>query len=193
MKSIILTIFLFSLTVLSAQDYYYPENNNDNWESLSFQELGWCEDALDDLLIELDNNETKAFIVLKSGKIVIEEYLDDFKQDSSWIWFSAGKSLTSFLMGLAQEQGGLDINDPSKNYLGEGWSSLNNEQESKVLLRHHMCMTTGLDYTAANPFCTDRECLTHLNDAGSHWYYHISQYSLLRKSSKYKTREVQNL
>ncbi len=115
MKSIIL-LLLFSLNVLNAQDYYYPENNSVNWEGMSFQELGWCEDALDDLLGELDDNDTKAFIVLKSGKIVIEEYLDGFKQDSSWIWFSAGKSLSSFLIGLAQEQGNLDINDPSKNY-----------------------------------------------------------------------------
>ena len=181
MKSIIYPI-LFCLSSLAAQDQlYFPPNNSDEWEKQSIEDVGWCEEATAALFDMLEENDTKAFLALKDGKIVIEKYFDGFHQDSSWVWFSAGKSLTAFLVGLAQEQGDLNIDDSSQNYLGTGWSSLNDEQEREITVRHHLTMTTGLDYTVDDPFCTDPECLEYLNEPGDHWYYHNAPYSLVRR------------
>ena len=182
MKYILIAAALLVTNQLSSQhDYYFPPNNSDEWETADFESFNFCNDRRDELMQELEDNETKAFLMLKSGRIVIEEYFDGFHRDSSWIWFSAGKSLSAFLLGLAQEDGHLNIEEPSKNYLGDSWSNLSPEQEEAVLIRHHMSMTTGLDYTVSDPFCTDMECLDYLNEPGTHWFYHNAPYSLLRQ------------
>jgi CubicO group peptidase (beta-lactamase class C family) len=179
-KIFILTLIGLASQCLSQEDLYFPPNNSDEWETISLEDAGWCTDNYDALLTELNDNQSKAFIVLKDGKIIIEEYLNDFKRDSSWIWFSAGKSLSSFLVGMAQEQGFLDINSPSSTYLGKQWTSLPEAQENNITVRHQLTMTTGLDYTVMDAFCTDPECLSYLNEPGQHWYYHNAPYSLLR-------------
>lgn len=91
-------------------------------DTLSPASLGWCHDKIDTLLNFLDSKNTKAFIVLKDGKIVIEHYFDTFTVDSLWYWASAGKSLTSFLVGMAKQDGFLNLSDSTSQYLGSGWT-----------------------------------------------------------------------
>ena len=142
-------------------------------------ELGWCEDSLDELLTYLDESNTKAFLVLKDGKIVIEHYFDEFTEDSLWYWASAGKSLTSLLVGMAQEDGLLNINNPTSDYLGQGWTSLTPEQEELITVRHQLTMTTGLSEQVVDVDCTDPECLVFLDNPGERWAYHNAPYTLL--------------
>ncbi len=81
--------------------------------------------------------------------------------------------------GIAQAEGLLSLNDVSADYLGTGWSSLTPEQEQNITIRHHLTMTTGLDYTLADPFCTDRACLSYKNNPGDFWFYHNAPYTIL--------------
>lgn len=170
-------LFLLLTAHLSA-DYYFPPIESDDWETISVEQLGWDIGAKEDLIDSLKKWNSKAFIVLKDGKIVIEEYMNDFKQDSLWYWASAGKSLTAFLIGLAQEQNHLNINAPTSSYIGTGWTSLAQEKEDLITVRHQLTMTTGLDYNG-DLDCTDPECLSYLSNAGSIWYYHNAPYTLL--------------
>ena len=58
---------------------YFPPSGSATWETLTPTELGWntsAEQALYDLLEE---KSTKAFIILKDGKMVVEWY---FGKDS---------------------------------------------------------------------------------------------------------------
>ncbi|NNL80236.1 MAG: beta-lactamase family protein, partial [Flavobacteriaceae bacterium] len=94
-------------------------------------------------------------------------------------WYSAGKTLTALTMGIAQEDGFLSLDDSSKMYLGEGWTSMTTEQEDAVTVRDHITMTTGLDYTnILTQFCTLPACLSYLNEPGTFWYYHNAPYTL---------------
>lgn len=181
MKYYLLILSLVLGNALSGQqsDYYFPSDNE--WATLEAEDLGWCTDSIEALLTELEEYQSKAFILLKDGKIVIESYFDNFTADDSWLWFSAGKSLTAFLVGLAQEEAFLNIEESSNSYLGTGWSNMEADQEDAVTVFHHLSMSTGLDYTVDDPFCTDTPCLSFLNPPGSHWYYHNAPYSLLRK------------
>jgi CubicO group peptidase (beta-lactamase class C family) len=141
--------------------------------------LGWCEDQIPELLTFLESNNTKAFIVLKNGKIVIENYFGTFTQDSLWYWASAGKTLTSYLVGIAQQNGQLSINDLSSSYLGSGWTSCTAAQENNITVRNQLTMTSGLDDGVADPYCTDPNCLVYSADAGTRWAYHNGPYTLL--------------
>lgn len=164
-----------------AQDTYFPPVTGDEWDTLPVNELNWCPDQIDSLYTFLEEYNTRAFIILKDGKIVLERYFDSFTQDSIWYWASAGKTLTAFTVGLAQEQGYLRIDDPSRLYLGEGWTSLTPEQEEAITIRHQLTMTTGLDDNPLQLNCTLPSCLTYRTDPGTRWAYHNAPYTLLRE------------
>lgn len=166
--------------------YYFPPANSNVWERHSLSTLGWDETAIPALYDFLATNNTRAFIVLKDGKIAIEEYfgktiigVGDFQQNSTWYWASAGKTLTAFLVGKAQEEGYLDITKSSSEYLGQGWTNLSPEKEALITVRNQLTMTTGLDYRVEDPYCTDPACLQYRKDAGEQWYYHNAPYTLL--------------
>ncbi len=173
---------------INESEIYFPEIGSDEWETTTLENLNWNESAIDDLNDFLSQNGTRGFILLKNGKIVIEKFWGNnvqnnapFTKDSNWYWASAGKTLTAILVGLAQEQNLLDIDNKTSDYLGNSWSSLSLEKENLVTLRHQLTMTTGLDYGVDNPDCTEPECLQYKSDAGSQWYYHNAPYTLLEK------------
>lgn len=165
---------------------YFPPNAANDWESVSPRDLGWNESALSTLDRFVEDTDTRALLILKGGKIVYEKYTGlnlngnaDFTRDSYWYWASAGKTLTSFLVGRAEALELLTLEAPSRTYLGSGWSSLNATQEDYITVNHHLTMTTGLDYTVPDPDCTNTDCLQFLNAPGDRWYYHNAPYTLL--------------
>ena len=166
---------------------YFPPTISDQWESLSPDELNWDSEALDELYAFLENSETRGFIILKNGKIVVEEYwgmdflnLAPFDQNKTWYWASAGKTITAMLVGKAQEDGLLNIEDKTSDYLGENWTSMPIEKENLIKVRHQLEMTTGVEYNLGNFDCTDPECMVYREDAGDLWYYHNATYTLLK-------------
>ncbi|MFN6037147.1 MAG: serine hydrolase, partial [Bacteroidota bacterium] len=108
MKKKLLVFFFFPLIFLSQQ-LYFPPTTGSNWDTLSSQNLGWCQNKIDSLYNFLDTSNTKAFILLKDGKIVMEKYFGNHTANTLWYWASAGKSLTSFMVGIAQQEGYLSI------------------------------------------------------------------------------------
>ena len=180
MKTIVKTIIivLFSNTSFS-QTLYFPPLTGNTWETLSPETLNWCTDSVNSLVNYVGANNSKAFLVLKDGKLVIEEYYGTFERDSFWYWASAGKSLTAFLLGLAQEEGFLNIDSASSLYQGEGWTSCTPDQENAITVKNQLCMTTGLDTDIPDLDCIQPQCLTYLADPGTRWYYHNAPYTRL--------------
>lgn len=163
-----------------AQSLYFPPlSNTAPWDTLSPASLGWCVNEIDTLYNYLLQEDTKAFLVLKDGKIVLEKYFGSFTKDSVWYWASAGKTITSFLIGKAQEDGDLSIADTTATYLGTGWTSCTSAQENQIHLRNQLTMTTGLDDGVPDNHCTQNSCLVYLADAGTRWAYHNAPYTLL--------------
>ena len=131
--------------------------------------------------------------MLHKGRIVIEEYMNGFGPDSIWYWASAGKSLMAFLIGMAQEDGHLDITDKTSQYLGNGWTTAPQGKEDLISIWHQITMTTGLDFNVPDPDCLQDTCLKYLHDAGSHWYYHNAPYRLTQDVLEAATGQSLNL
>ena len=168
-----------AVTPVPTETYFPPISKTNEWETLSMETLGWNENEVSNLYFFLENNNTDAFIIIKDGRIVIEKYFGDFKSDDNHAWNSAGKNLTAMLTGIAQEEGFLNILEPTSTYLGEGWTNMPLNQEQNITIKNQLTMTTGLDYTVEDIFCTDPECLNFLNDPNTFWYYHNGPYTLL--------------
>lgn len=173
-----LTIVLLTTNSFS-QSMYFPPASGNTWDTLSPQSLGWCQQKIDAMYDYLENNNSKAFILLKDGKIVLEKYFGSFDQNSTWYWASAGKTITSFMTGIAQQEGHLSITDTTAHYLGQGWTDCTSEQEEKITVRHQLTMTSGLDDGVPDNFCTLDTCLIYKANAGDRWAYHNGPYTLL--------------
>ncbi len=163
----------------SPNQLYFPSIESNDWETISLSELGWNEDNLQPLLNFIKEKHSKSFIILKDGKIAVEWYGNGADMNSNHTWNSAAKTLSAFTIGIAQQEGFLDINDASRNYLGNNWSSLTNTQEEKITIWHHLTMSTGLDYDVVNANCTELEDLVYKNEPGTYWYYHNAPYTLI--------------
>ncbi len=184
-------LFLFSCkkddpAPTPVADLYFPPTGN-TWEKVTPASVGWDESKIPDLKIFLEASNSRALIVLKDGKIVIEEYLGkqlvnttlDFNSTSNWYWASAGKTLTSAVVGIAESQGKINLDAKTSEYLGAGWTNLTVAQENKISVRHQLKMTSGLDDGVTDRDCTDPACLTYLTDPDTRWTYHNAPYTLL--------------
>ena len=181
MKKIItffLAITLFCFTV-KAQSLYFPPITGNVWDSILPSNLNYCQARIDSLYNYLQAKNTKSFILLKDGKRVLEKYFGTYKRDSLWYWASASKSLASFITGVAQQKGYININNQVSQYLGTSWTSAPLAKENLITVKHLITMTSGLE--DAPPLPCDNEdtakaCLTYLADAGTRWAYHTGAY-----------------
>ena len=147
----------------------FPPLSGSEWQTSPLSELGWDAGAATDLREFLDEKNTRAFIILVDGKIVMEEYFDGQTASSPWYWASAGKTLTTATTGIAQQEGHLDVEDKVSDYLETGWTSAPHGKEDLITVRHLLTMTSGLDDTMGDD--VSQANLHYLADAGSRWAY----------------------
>ena len=163
---------------ITESEIYFPPISSNDWESISLENAGYNQSNLPDLLHFLEEKHTKGFIVLKNGKIIIEEYFNGHSQTANHYWASAAKTLTGTVVGIAQDEGYLDISNATSDYLGVGWTSVTDEQEQTIQIVNQLSMTTGLDDSTSD--CSDPVCLTYIAGAGTRWAYHNAPYTLLQ-------------
>ncbi|MGI4863563.1 MAG: serine hydrolase [Janthinobacterium lividum] len=161
---------------------YFPPTTGTAWTTATPASLGWCQPQLDSVLAFAGRKHSKSLLILKDGKLVVEKYYGTYTSDSIWYWASAGKSLTATLVGLAQQDGILSINDSTSKYLGR-WTIATKAQQKQILLRHQLTMTTGLDDTPPAPCdneSTTAACLRYLTTPATRWAYHTGAYRNLQ-------------
>jgi len=149
---------------------YFPPIGSDTWETKSISDLAWNENELEPLLDYLENQNTKSFMILHDGKIVVEAYMNGHDANTAWYWASAGKTLTTALSGIAQDEGLININNKVSDYIGTGWTSASLEKENLITCKHLLSMSSGLDDSLGDS--TEPEDLQYIADAGTRWAYH---------------------
>ena len=165
-----------------APPLYFPPTTGNTWATTSPASLGWCQPQLDSLLAFAGRKGSKSLLILKNGRLVVEQYYGTYTADSAHYWASAGKSLTATLVGLAQQDGILSLNDSTSRYLGR-WTNATRPQQRQLLIRHQISMTTGLDDTPPQPCnneSTTPSCLLYLAPPTTRWAYHTGAYRTLQ-------------
>jgi CubicO group peptidase (beta-lactamase class C family) len=181
MRQLIIGALLFFSSVINTQSIYFPPLTGTVWEKTDPASLSWCPDRILEMEQFLESRGTKSYLILKDGRIALEKYFGTFTRDSLWYWASAGKTMTALVVGIAQSEGLLSINDSSSDYLGKGWTNLPEAQERAITIKHQLTMTTGLDDNVADKDCTLPSCLTFKAAPGQRWAYHNAPYTLLDK------------
>jgi CubicO group peptidase (beta-lactamase class C family) len=102
----------------------------------------------------LEANSTQAFIVIKDGAILYENYFNETQRDSIVTSFSMAKSFTSALIGIAIHEGYIhSLDDPITAYLPE--LAARDLRFNDITIRHLLLMASGLDYQAFRSYLLD--------------------------------------
>ena len=152
-----------------AETMYFPSTTDNTWETKPIAGLGWNETAIQPLKDFLVQKNTKSFMILINGRIVMEEYFSGHTPTTTWQWNSAGKTLTSVSTGIAQQEGLLDINKKVSDYIGTGWTKETLAKENLITVRHLLTMTSGINDSSDLVITSN---LTYMADAGTRWSYH---------------------
>ena len=166
-----------TLNSTEPDSVYYPPISTTTWETTSLNDLNWNTNALQPLLDFLEDKNSKGFIVLHNGKIVVEQYFNSHNENANWYWASAGKTLTTAVSGIAQDEGLININNKVSTYLGTGWTSASLEKENLITCKNLLSMNSGLDDSLGDVLAPEN--LQYITDAGERWAYHNVYLSLI--------------
>ena len=181
MKIKILLICCLSLFVSCSNDdttpptpteeaMYFPPITGTTWETKTPESLGWNTANIAALNTYLTDKHSKSFIILHNGKIVMEQYYNGHNSTLPWYWASAGKTLTSTVTGIAEQEGFLNINNKVSDYLGTGWTSAPLAKENLITCKNLLSMNSGLNDALGDDVSPAN--LQYVADAGTRWAYH---------------------
>lgn len=156
-------------TPVPTETMYFPPTGSATWDTKTIASLNWNQAAVQPLKDYLALKNSKSFIILVNGRIVMEEYFNGHDATTSWYWASAGKTLTSTMTGIAQQEGLLNINNKVSTYIGTSWTSAPLAKENLITCKNLLNMTAGLDDATD---AVDPASLIYTADAGTRWAYH---------------------
>jgi CubicO group peptidase (beta-lactamase class C family) len=170
-------IFFISMSFLgcskniqsNTESMYFPPINSSVWETKDLTSLGWNTTKNQDLKDFLIQNNTKSFMILVNGRIVMEEYFNGHTTSATWEWNSAGKTLAASTVGIAQEEKFLNINNVVSEYLGSGWTNMPVDKENLITCKNLLSMSSGIDDSKQ---LIIKSNLNYLADASTRWSYH---------------------
>jgi len=88
-----------------------------DWTTTTATDAGIDRQVLDEVAAEAEAGGSSCFVVTRNGELVDEWYWNGSDVSSTQEVFSATKSYTSILVGIAQDEGKLSIGDSASDYI----------------------------------------------------------------------------
>ena len=156
------TIYIFSFTVfflvgcenLSDPNpnytYSIPDSSLSEFEVSSLEAEGMDEaliTQMTNLIIRDEYKRIDGLLILRNNKLIYENYFHGYSNDILHNMFSAGKSITSILVGIAIDKGFIgSVNTPVIQLLPEYKSFESpDSRKDEITIEHLLNMTSGLD------------------------------------------------
>lgn len=153
MKRLILIIPLLLLLLACDRKaqyiYQIPKNTGDGWDISSLQDSGIDTLLINQLVTQVrsnDFNNIDALLIIKDGKLVLDEYFNKYDKNTKHKIWSCTKSFSSALIGIALDQGKISgENDSIITYLGVYAANLNKRKKA-ITIANVLEMGTGLQW-----------------------------------------------
>ncbi|HEY8544394.1 MAG TPA: serine hydrolase, partial [Acidimicrobiales bacterium] len=91
----------------------------ESWGTVGPVEAGFDPDGLARLADAAEAAGSRCLVVVRDGKVVLEEYWQGSGPDVAQEAWSVTKSVTSTLVGIARDEGHLDLSDPAADHIPE--------------------------------------------------------------------------
>jgi CubicO group peptidase (beta-lactamase class C family) len=154
-------LLMLPVAVSVAQDIYFPAE--ENWQMVDPVDTGWSVAGLEAVLAYAAEQRSSGLVMLLDGRILAEGYWEvgppaggdaggypqlivDRTAEGQTVEDVASlqKSIASVLAGIARGRGMLDFDAPVSDYIDNGWSRADADQEAAITVRHLLTMTSGL-------------------------------------------------
>ena len=106
-------------TEAESRPAVYPATE---WRRGDPAEAGFDPAKLEEIATEAQQNGSNCLVVTRHGELVAEWYWNGTNATSAQEVFSATKSVSSTLVGIAEADGDLDVDDPASDYISE-WAA----------------------------------------------------------------------
>lgn len=143
---------LFTAKQLKPCEYGYqvPMISESDWAASSLREEGIDEKRITEMMnLILDDEipDIHSIILIKNGKLVLEEYFNGYSREVKHLTASVAKSITSILIGIALDKKLIkSIDENVYEFFPEckesGWI----DKKYKITLKHVLTMTAGIDW-----------------------------------------------
>lgn len=167
----------------------------DDWERADAASLGFDPEAMEAIATDAEALDSECLVVTRRGRIVGEWYWDEVEPTTTREVFSVTKSITSTLVGIAQDEGHLSIDDPASDYIDE-WQGTESEA---VTVRNLLSNDSGREWNLALDYLQlireeDRDAfaigLGQQYPPGESWAYNNSAIQTLDRVLTTATGEV---
>lgn len=153
-RNIIKQLSVLLISFLLTASLFAQRKPIANLSSVNPEEVGFNQDSLnvlDNLIDNFEQRDYRALIVIKDNKLAIEYYYNSFWRNHIHDIRSAGKSITSLLLGVAIQEGYIDSlsQDVFSFFPKEKYPSINRDYK-KVKIIHLLNMVSGLDADSDN-------------------------------------------
>jgi len=108
----------------------------------------------------LEENDSVAFLVARGDALLFERYFRDFERGTPSLVFSVTKSLTSLLVGCAEQDGLVSVGQAVTDFVPE----LEPRGFDGVTIEHLLQMTSGSDYRHSDFLWGDNPWFYYGND-----------------------------
>lgn len=99
-----------------SSDAAFP---GDEWAEGDAEDLGFDPAVLEDLAAEAEANQSNCLVVVRDGQIAAEWYWNETGPETTQEVFSATKSVSSVLVGIAVDDGDLEIDASASEWIPE--------------------------------------------------------------------------
>lgn len=140
-------LITFSVDLAGASRY--PTRG---WEKARFEDVGIDRDAFNNLRDYVfdprASYKTNAFLIIKDGRLVYEEYANGYHAQRPHMLWSFSKGLVNALLGVAEQKGILS----RQSFIHSYYPSLQRTEAGRALkLEHLLQMSSGLEYFEEHP------------------------------------------
>jgi CubicO group peptidase (beta-lactamase class C family) len=156
------------------------------WETAKPAAVGLDAAKLDELATKAEAGKSHCFAVVRHGKLAVDRYFAGTGPQSAQNVFSMTKSVTSTLIGIAQDDGDLKISDPASKWISE-WRGT---PSANVTIRDLLSNDSGREWSLAIDYgqliaAPDRTAfavgLTQASPPGTVWAYNNSAIQTLAR------------
>jgi len=141
-------LLLITSCYQNRKEYTYPQQLKDNWSISTPEQEGMDTEIIKRAIPKIngDYGNIDGIVVVRNGKLIVDEYFNGYDADKLHKVFSITKSIVGALVGIAIEQGHLESEEDSiKNYMGHYLKDKHPHLQN-LTLKHLLTMTTGLDW-----------------------------------------------
>lgn len=175
-----------------AESPYWPDGSD--WQRRSPNDAGFDAKALDDAIKYADDHNSTGLVILRGGRIVVEQYWQQWNAETSQPIFSSSKSIAAILVGMAIEERLMKSVDQSASAWVNAWRG---EGKSTITLRHMLSMTSGIKVIPPNA-SSDIDAFEETasqpleNAPGTAWAYNTPVYRMLLRILELASKESIN-